>query len=182
MGYGSFAFSVSGIIEAMAFEKLSAEELRKHKGKSFTGIGTIFWCYNSNNQLFWAKRSKNARDEQGTWEPGGGGLKFGQTLEDNIRRELKEEYDVEPLEMELMGYRDVFRKSDDGTPTHWLCMDFAVKVDPSKVRINEPDMIDDSGWYSMGELPSPLHSQIPVCLDLYRDKLVELMAAAARSL
>jgi ADP-ribose pyrophosphatase YjhB (NUDIX family) len=165
----------------MAFQKLSPEELRKHKGTSFTGIGTIFWCYNDNNQLFWSKRSANARDEQGTWEPGGGGLKFGQTLEDNIRRELKEEYDAEPLQMEFMGYRDNFRKLPDGTPTHWLCMDFAVRVDPSTVRINEPDMIDDSGWYELGKQPGPLHSQIAVCLDKYQDKLQTLMIRAQKS-
>ena len=160
----------------MTFAKLSPEILRKHKGTSFTGIATTFWCYDSSNQLFWAKRSKDARDEHGTWEPGGGGLKYGQTLEENVRRELKEEYDTEPLQIDFMGYRDVFRKLDDGTPTHWLAMDFAVKVDPLTVRVNEPDMIDDSGWFTLDQLPSPLHSQIPTCLRLYNDKLKSFMA------
>jgi 8-oxo-dGTP diphosphatase len=92
-----------------------------------------------------SKRSKLTRDEHGTWEPGGGGLKHGQTLEENVRRELKEEYGTEPVRLDFIGYRDVFRTRDDGTPTHWLAMDFAVNVDPLKIRINEPDMIDDSG-------------------------------------
>lgn len=162
----------------MTFTKLPPEVLREHKGTSFTGIATTFWCYNNHNQLFLAKRSKNARDEQGKWEPGGGGLKYGQTLEENVRRELKEEYDTEPLQMDFMGYRDVFRELDDGTPTHWLAIDFAVKVDPSKVRINEPDMVDDSGWFSLEQLPGPLHSQIPICLRLYSDKLKDFMAQA----
>jgi 8-oxo-dGTP diphosphatase len=159
----------------MAFTKLTQDVLRKHKGTSFTGIATTFWCYNDNNELFWAKRSKHARDEQGRWEPGGGGLKFGHTLEDNVRRELKEEYDTEPLQMDFLGYRDVFRELDDGTPTHWLGMDFAVHVDKSTVRVNEPDMVDDSGWFTLGDLPSPLHSQIHTCLELYTDKLKEFM-------
>src|SRR5512139_2254841 len=138
----------------MAFAKLSSEDIRKHKGVSFTGIRTVFWCYNNDGQIFLAKRSKNARDEHGRWDPGAGGLKHGQTLEENVRRELKEEYDVEPFELNFIGYRDVFRELEDGTPTHWLAMDFAARVDPSDLRINEPHMFDDFGWFTLDELPA----------------------------
>ena len=160
----------------MAFKKLSPEDIRKHKGTSFTGITTVFWCYNDNEQIFLAKRSKNARDEHGRWDAGAGGLKHGQTLEDNVRRELKEEYDVEPLRLDFIGYRDALRKLDDGTPTHWLVMDFAIKVDPSKLKINEPHMFDDSGWFTLDKLPSPLHTQFGAFLRLHGDKLKHIMA------
>jgi 8-oxo-dGTP diphosphatase len=124
---------------------------------------------------FLARRSKNARDEHGRWDPGAGGLKHGQTLEGNVRRELKEEYDVEPLRLEFVGYRDVFRQLDDGTPTHWLAMDFAVKVDPLKLRIKEPDTFDDSGWFTLDALPNPLHSQFDTFLQLYGERLKAIM-------
>ena len=87
------------------------------------------------------------------------------------RRELKEEYGIEPLKLDFIGYRDIFRELEDGTPTHWLAMDFAIKADPSKLRINEPHMFDDSGWFALGELPSPLHSQFDAFLRLHGDKL-----------
>lgn len=122
-----------------------------------------------------AKRSKNARDEQGTWEVGGGGLKWGLTAEENMLREVKEEYNAVPLEVEFLGYRDIFRELPDATPTHWVGIDFAVKVDPKQIRINEPDMFDDSGWFSLNTLPSPLHSQQLSAFNLYRDKLVRLL-------
>lgn len=160
----------------MSFTKLHPDVLRKHKGVSFTGITTAFWCYDGDGRIFLAKRSKNARDEHGRWDPGGGGLKHGLTLVENIRRELKEEYDAEPLRIDFIGYRDVFRTLPDGTPTHWLGMDFAVSVDPTKVRISEPDMFDDSGWFPLDDLPAPLHSQISTFLDLHRDKLERIMA------
>ncbi|HVI69708.1 MAG TPA: NUDIX domain-containing protein, partial [Magnetospirillaceae bacterium] len=160
----------------MAFAKLSLEDIRKHKGASFTGITTVFWCYNNDGQIFLAKRSKNARDEHGRWDPGAGGLKHGQTLEENVRRELKEEYDVEPLQLDFIGYRDVFRELEDATLTHWLAMDFAAKVDSSVLRINEPLMFDDSGWFTLDELPSPLHSQFEPFLRQYGDKLKGILA------
>jgi ADP-ribose pyrophosphatase YjhB (NUDIX family) len=160
----------------MAFSKLPPEDIRRHKGASFTGITTVFWCYNNDGQIFLAKRSKNARDEHGRWDPGAGGLKHGQTLEENVRRELKEEYGVEPLQLDFIGYRDVFRQLEDGTPTHWLAMDFAAKVDPLVLRINEPHMFDDSGWFTLDKLPSPLHSQFDAFLQQHGAKLKAILA------
>jgi hypothetical protein len=32
-------------------------------------------------------------------------------------------------------------------------------VDPTKVKNNEPEKIDEIGWFSLDKLPSPLHSQ-----------------------
>lgn len=159
----------------MAFAKLSPEEIRHHKGVSFTGITTVFWCHDGKGKLFLAKRSENARDEQGVWDPGAGGLKHGQTLEENIRRELKEEYGAEPLQIDFIGYRDVFRKLENGTPSHWLAMDFAALVDPKSVKINEQDMFDDSGWFTLDNLPSPLHSQFNAFLQEYGKTLQKIM-------
>lgn len=162
----------------MSFAKLSPEDVRKHKGASFTGITTVFWCYNNDCQIFLAQRSSNARDEHGKWDPGAGGLKHGQTLEENVRRELKEEYDVEPIQVDFIGYRDVFRELEDGTPTHWLAMDFAAKVDPTTLRINEPSMFDDSGWFALDELPSPLHSQFDTFMQQHGAKLKDILTNA----
>lgn len=161
----------------MAFTKLSPEVIRKHKGISFTGISAIFFCYNDKGQVFLARRSKNARDEHGRWAPGAGGHKHGETLEETVRRELKEEFTAEPLEIEFLGYFDVFRKLPDGTPTGWLAMCFAVRVDPANVRIGESDMFDDFGWYSLDKLPNPLHSQFDIFLNLHGEKLKAVIAS-----
>ncbi len=161
----------------MPINKLPPEDIRKHKGVSFTGITTVFWCYDSSCRLFLAKRSQNARDEHGRWDPGAGGLKHGNTLEENVRRELKEEYDVEPLRIDFIGYRDVFRQLDDGTPTHWLAMDFAAKVEPHKVKINEPDTFDDHGWFALEALPDPLHSQFDTFMRLHGDTFRNIMTS-----
>lgn len=161
----------------MAFQKLSSEELRKHKGISFTGITTVFFCHDGKGRLFLTQRSKNTRDEHGCWDPGGGGLKHGQSVEASLRREVKEEYGVEPLETEFMGYFDAFRESPEGHPTHWLAMCFAVKVDPAKVKIMEPEMVDDSGWFELDSLPEPLHSQFNLIMSKLGRKLKQIMNA-----
>jgi ADP-ribose pyrophosphatase YjhB (NUDIX family) len=161
----------------MAFEKLSPEVLRQHKGISFTGITTVFYCHDGYGKLFLTKRSKNTRDEHGRWDPGGGGLKHGQSIEESLRREVLEEYNVVPIESEFIGYYDVFRETPQGLPTHWLAMCFAVKVDPDQVKINEPEMVDDFGWFTLGNLPSPMHSQFNHIYSKFGDKLRDIMAA-----
>lgn len=161
----------------MAFEKLSPDILRRHKGISFTGITTVFLCHDGNGKLFLTKRSKNTRDEHGRWDPGGGGLKHGQSIEESLRREVLEEYNTVPIATEFIGYFDALRETPDGIPTHWLAMLFAVHVNPAEVKINEPEMVDDSGWFSMDNLPSPMHSQFNLMMAKHGNKLKEIMAA-----
>lgn len=104
----------------MPITKMNPDDIRRHKGISFVGVGTVFFCHDGNGRFLMSKRSKQCRDEQGKWEIAGGGLKWGITAEDNIRREIKEEFDADAKIIDFMGYRDVFRTLDDGTPTHWL--------------------------------------------------------------
>lgn len=152
-------------------DKLDPETLRAHKGISFVGVTTSFLCYDEAGEFVMAKRGQNARDEQGTWDQGGGGLKWGVTAEDNVRREVLEEYGANPLKVDFLGYHDVFRTLADGTPTHWLLLSFAVKVDRDEVKNCEPDVLDDIGWFTLNSFPSPLHSQQVPFFERYKEQL-----------
>lgn len=105
------------------------------------------------------KRSKNCRDEQGTWDRGGGALEHGEQLEESVRREVKEEYGADVEKLQFLRYIDIHRKLVDGTPTHWINLLFAVKVNPKQAKNNEPYKIDEIGWFKPDKLPKPLHSQ-----------------------
>lgn len=157
------------------FDKLPSDILRNHKGVSFVGVTTCFICHDGDGYLFMAKRSHNSRDEHGNWDVGGGGLKWGMTAENNVIREIEEEYSATPLNVEFLGYRDVFRELPDGTPTHWLALDFIALVDRDKVKINELDMFDESGWFILDSLPSPLHSQLHNTFENNKEKLKSIL-------
>lgn len=154
-----------------SFDKLSPDILRKHKGVSFVGITTCFICHDGNGCIFMAKRSQNARDEHGNWDVGGGGLKWGVTAKENVIREIQEEYSTTPMDVQFLGYRDVFRMMPDGAPTHWLALDFLALVNRDEIKINEPDMFDKSGWFTLDNLPSPLHSQLHYTFENNKDIL-----------
>lgn len=157
--------------------KLDPQTLRKHKGVSFVGVSAAFFCHDGEGSFYMARRSAAARDEQGAWDAGGGGVKIGETVEQTIRREVKEEYGADVLEMEFLGYDDVFRTLADGTPTHWLAVRFAVRVDPTQVHICEPEAHDDGAWFTRETLPSPLHSQFLPFLKKYEKQLDRILGS-----
>lgn len=164
-----------GLKVMSSLNKLSSDLLRKHKGISFVGITTCFICHDGNGHIFMAKRSKNARDEHGNWDIGGGGLKWGVTAEENVIREVQEEYSTTPIDIKFLSYRDVFRKTSDGTSTHWLALDFLVLVNRNEIKINEPDIFDESGWFTLDNLPSPLHSQLHHTFDNNKNVLKTIL-------
>jgi 8-oxo-dGTP diphosphatase len=135
-------------------------------GVGYIGVSVVFLCHDGNGRFVMAKRSELARDERGRWDIGGGAIEFGQTAEDALAAEIRQEYDVAAERSTFLGYRDVIREQ-----THWLALDFAVLVDPATVRNNEPHKFDDIGWFTLAELPSPVHSGVSGFFARYPDAL-----------
>jgi 8-oxo-dGTP diphosphatase len=140
------------------------------KGVDYTGVSIIFFCHDGAGKFLMEKRGANARDEQGRWDIGGGALEFDETIDESLRKEVKEEYCTDVISYEFLGYRDAHRQKD-GKPTHWIGLDFKVLVDPKKVAIGEPHKFDDMGWFTLDTMPTPIHSQLPLFLENYKGKL-----------
>ncbi len=140
------------------------------KGLDFVGIAIVYFCHDGKGNFVMSKRSKNSRDEIGTWDPGGGALEFGDSLETTLKREIKEEYGTDVISYEFLGFRDVHRKLKK-RKTHWLALDFKVLVDPKKVKNAEPHKLDQVAWFHLDNLPKPVHSQFPDFILRYKDKL-----------
>ncbi len=140
------------------------------KGVDYTGVAIVYICHDGHGNFVLNKRSINCRDEHGRWDCGGGGLEFGDTVENTLKKEIKEEFCTEVLGHEFLGYRDVHREND-GVNTHWVALDFKVLVNKEKVKNGEPHKFDEIGWFSINNFPTPLHSQLPKFLDLYKGRL-----------
>lgn len=129
------------------------------KGIDFIGVTCSFICHNGKGKILLHKRSKNCRDEHGAWDIGGGAHEFGDTIEQTILREIREEYGTTAFNLKFIKVFDALRELADGTPTHWVGVCYAAQVDPEKAKNNEPHKIDEIGWFTFNSLPSPLHSQ-----------------------
>jgi len=135
------------------------------------GITLIFFCHDGAGKYLLNKRSEFCRDEHGRWDPGGGALKFGESVETGLFREVAEEYRVIPQQIKFLGYRDTHRIAD-GKKSHWVTLDFKVMVDPNEVKNGEPEKFEAVEWFSLSDLPFPLHSQLESALDKYSDQLI----------
>ncbi len=127
------------------------------KGVDFIGVTASFYCHDGKGNFLMHKRSKNCRDEIGRWDAGSGSMEFGETPEEAAIREIGEEYCVKPKKLHLCGVRNVLRMNGKQR-THWISFVFVAEVDPKKVKIGEPDKMDELGWFRMNKLPKPLHS------------------------
>jgi ADP-ribose pyrophosphatase YjhB (NUDIX family) len=140
------------------------------RGVDCIGVTCVFWCHDGKGKILFHKRSEHCRDEQGRWDPGGGAMEIGETFEECVRREMKEEYDLEPLKIEYVMTKNVLREHG-GRKTHWIKNIFWVLVDPAYAKIGEPKKMDAIGWFTTDNLPSPLHSQIPYEVEILKKYL-----------
>lgn len=135
-------------------------------GVDFIGVSTPFFCNDGHGLFLLNKRSQNCRDEQGRWEVGAGRLEHGLTAEENVMKEIREEYGCDGVIQEALPVHSLFREAD-GKKTHWVMIPFLVKVNPAEVKNNEPDKIDELGWFRLDNLPQPLHSGLAYQLTHY---------------
>ncbi len=141
------------------------------QGVDYVGVGVVFFCHDGKGNFVMSKRSKNTRDEHGRWDPGGGGIEFGEKIEDALRREIKEEYCTDVINFDFLGFRDVHRVDEKGNKTHWVILDFKVLIDKNKVKNGVPRQHEAIGWFKLNKLPNPVHSQSPLFIRKYKKAL-----------
>lgn len=156
------------VCEVLAYT--DAKGAKMHKGFDCIGVTVTYCCHDGQGNMLMAKRSANARDEHGTWDFGGGGVEFGEKVEETLKKEIEEEYGTDVLDYEFLGYRDVHRIQND-QPTHWIALDFKVLVNRDQAKNGEPHKFDEIGWFQPNKLPHPLHSQLPYYFEKYADRL-----------
>jgi 8-oxo-dGTP diphosphatase len=117
-------------------------------GFDCVGVGIGAAIVNPDGKLFLALRSQGAKNERGLWETPGGGAEFGETMEQTIIREMKEEYGfvVQPIQ-QLHTYDHILKTENQ----HWIAVTFLCKIKSGKPKIKEPHKCDGIGWYSLAE-------------------------------
>ena len=123
------------------------------RGTDYIGVTVAFICHDGQGKVLLQKRSQRARDEQGTWDNGGGALEFGEDFEDAVRREVMEEFGAEVQTLVPLSIYNLLRDYD-GVTTHWIAIPYAVQVDPSLVKIGEPHKVDEIAVYDRSSADS----------------------------
>ncbi len=137
-------------------------------GVDYIGITTPFYCNDGQGNFLLHKRSVRTRDEHGCWDPGSGKLEFGLTPEENVLKEVFEEYGCRGEIQSALPVHSIFREWN-GKKTHWLAIPFFVKINPEEVKNNEPEKIDEIGWFKLDNLPKPLHTGFKYSYTTYKE-------------
>ncbi len=138
--------------------EVASSKIDLQRGIDYIGVSASFVIHDGKGNIMLHRRGPKARDENGNWDIGGGAIEFGESIEDAIRREIKEEFCCEVTNIQFLTVYDAFRELK-GEKTHWIAIIHSVQVKPDDVKIGEPDKIDAIGWFTSNNLPSPLHSQ-----------------------
>jgi mutator protein MutT len=136
-------------------------------GRDYIGVGVGAMVFNAEGMVFLAKRGPQAKNERGCWEFPGGGVEFGETLVDAIRREFREEYQMDIDVVELLGVSDHILLSER---QHWISPTFIARHVDGTPMIAELEKCTAIGWYSLSALPEPLSQITQDNLRQYRAK------------
>jgi 8-oxo-dGTP diphosphatase len=124
------------------------------KGIDYIGVSAGAMILNDHDEVFLSLRSQNCRNEKGHWETPGGGVEFGETLEQCVRREIMEEYGVELEILEQFPATDHLIPKEE---QHWVATTFLCRLKSGQEpRIMEPEKCDQIGWFTLDNLPNPL--------------------------
>ena len=90
----------------------------------------------------------------GEWSIPGGALKTGETLEEGLRRELREETGLEVMPLELVEVLDRIVPDADGrTRYHYVLIDYLCRVEPSGPQDPSPATdVSECRWVPPSEL------------------------------
>lgn len=136
-------------------------------GFDYVGVTTPFYCHDGKGNLLMHKRSVQCRDEHGRWDTGSGKLELDLSMEENVLKEVFEEYGCHGEIQDQLPAHDIFREQN-GVKTHWIAVPFFIKVDPKEVKNGEPHKIDEISWFTLDNLPEPLHTGFAHTLSLYK--------------
>lgn len=117
-------------------------------GKDYIGVGCGAFIINEKGEVLLQQRNKEP--EKGFWSIPGGKLEWMETFEDAVKREVKEECDVEITVEKLLGICDHIVKQEN---QHWVSPSFLCRIKKGKPKIMEPSKHLDMKWFDLNSLP-----------------------------
>jgi 8-oxo-dGTP diphosphatase len=129
---------------------MSARQEKAAESERFVRVGVGVLALRDHQVLLGRRGSGH---DGGTWQPPGGHLEFGETIEGCAQRELREETAVEARTFRVGPYTNDFFDEDD---EHYVSL-FVIGEDViGEPRVMEPDKAAAWQWFDWGDLPEPL--------------------------
>ncbi len=98
--------------------------------------------YNNKNEIFLAKCSK----WKNKWVVPGGHLEYGETLDNCVKREVKEETDLDITKIKLISTQESVFSKEFHEKRHMIFLDFAAKARTNDIKLNKE--LQEYKWIS----------------------------------
>ncbi len=118
------------------------------KGVDYIGVAVGAVIVNREGKILMGLRGRAVRNEAGKWECPGGGVDFGEKLEDTVVREALEEFGITVKVVELLGVCDHFIP---GEHQHWVSPVYLCTLESGEPKILEPTKCVQFGWFTLDE-------------------------------
>ena len=103
--------------------------------------------------------------EEGTWSCPGGNIEYGETFEEAVTREAKEETGLDIHDVELICVQ-----TDLNEHAHYISVGMIAKAYEGVPQVMEPEQIMAWRWFKLDELPKNIFSASKKTLDCYLQK------------
>jgi 8-oxo-dGTP diphosphatase len=140
-------------------------------GKDFIGFGCGALIVNDKNQVLLIHRTgKSSGGMKGVWSRPGGMVEFGEKVEEAIKREIKEELNID---IELFGtntFCEDIRK-EDGINKHWVTAGPFARITGGELTNMEPEKHDKIEWFDLDNLPENIVNYTKKSIEDYKEWL-----------
>tara|TARA_Y100000310_G_scaffold326771_1_gene392120 strand:+ start:212 stop:622 length:411 start_codon:yes stop_codon:yes gene_type:complete len=103
------------------------------------------------NKLLFGRKRENVGPYPNTWHILGGGINFGEeSLVDGIKREIKEEANINVDIIESLGFDEDYEKNKHGELVHYVFLVFKAKMISGELKAD--DDIKELKWISRDDL------------------------------
>lgn len=102
----------------------------------------------------------------GEWCFPGGKVDLGETMEETVKRETKEETNLEVADLELISLTNEMRYLKDGK--QFVVIGFKANSHQGELKLANPERFHKWGWFSLDNLPSPLFEGTELMIRNYR--------------
>jgi mutator protein MutT len=138
------------------FHKLRQKIMGKFfkASKDYIGAGVGGVILNEKKEVLLQKRGEKAKNEVGCWKLPGGAIEWGETAEEALKREIREELGV--VEVEIKKFVYYFDDILVGERQHWVVPFYLCRIKNGEPKNMEPGKIDEIRWFPLTKLPKNL--------------------------
>lgn len=86
---------------------------------------------------------------KGKWVVPGGHIELGERMEDALRREVREETNLDIYDIEFICFQEFVYDDRFWKPSHFIFFDYACRTDSTDVKLNEE--AEEYAWVALDE-------------------------------